>query len=528
MPQVHSILVDGKFRPSTGSDTFTVKNPASGETFPDIFPISNWTDIEAALAAAEKAFHTVVNWPGSKFAELLEKYADRLDAHKDEICLLAHQETAFPVPTRLAGNEFPRTTNQLRLAAKSAREGSWRMATIDTKANIRSMLVSLGPVVVMGPNNFPLAYNAISGGDFASAIATGNPVIAKAHPLHPRTSMRMAELAHEVATELGFPGGFIQQIYHLPNELGLKMLSDRRIKAAAFTGSRNAGLKIKEACDTNGKPVYLEMSSVNPVYLLPGALSERRGELVDEFSGSCLLGSGQFCTNPGVVILFENADTQPFIEGVVEKFKASAPVPMLSGEGRDGFHKSLQYLISEGAELLCGGKVVDGSHSMHEPTLLKVTGKQFLAKPHEFQSEAFGASSLFVVVKDAAELLAITAHIHGSLTASVYSAKSGADDEVYEQLSGLLTRTAGRFLNDKMPTGVAVSPAMNHGGPFPATGHPHFTAVGIPGSLRRFGMLVSYDNVRPERLPTELKDKNPGGVWRYVDYVWTTDDATSA
>ncbi len=528
MPQTHPILVNGSFRPSAGKDSFTVKNPANGDSFPDVFPISTWDDIEAALEAAHQAFQVVVNWPGERFADFLEAYADRLEANKDEICLLAHQETAFPIPTRLAGNEFPRTTNQLRLAAKSARDCSWRMPTIDTKANIRSMLESLGPVLIMGPNNFPLAYNSISGGDFATAIATGNPVIAKAHPLHPRVSRRMAELAHEVATELGFPPGFIQQIYHMPNELGIKLLADHRIKAAAFTGSRGAGLKIKEVCDTHGKPVFLEMSSVNPVYMLPGAMSERRAELVEEFAGSCLLGSGQFCTNPGAVFLFDNDDTTQWTQAVVEKFKASAPVPMLSGDGRDGFHKSLKYLVSEGAELLCGGNVVEGSFSMHEPTLLKITGEQFLKKPQEFQTEAFGAGSLFVVVKDAEQLLKITSHLHGSLTASVYSSNSGADDDLYTKLAAMLTRLAGRFLNDKMPTGVAVSPAMNHGGPFPATGHPHFTAVGIPGSLRRFGMLISYDSVRHDRLPVVLQDKNPGGVWRYIDYVWTTDDVVHA
>ncbi len=524
MSNVQPILLNGTWTASSSAQSIQVSNPATGETFPEHFPVSNWDEIDRALQAAHEAFLTVVNWPGERFAAYLEDYALALDAHKETLAQIAHSETGLPAPTRLAGNEIPRTTNQLRQAAQAARQSSWRIPTIDTKNKIRSMYQSIGPAVLMGPNNFPFAYNSISGGDFATALAAGNPVIAKAHPLHLRTTLEMAKLAQEVALKHKLPAGLIQLLYHMSPEDGLKMLEDPRVKVAAFTGSRTAGLKIKHACDKHGKPVFLEMSSVNPVYMLPGALTERGPELVEEFAGSCLLGAGQFCTNPGLVFLVDNPSSQAFLQGVAEKFSAAQPQIMLSTQGRDSFHQSLKFLQKEGAQLVVGGAVVDGHDSKHQPTLLKVTGDQFLSKMTQFQEEAFGSSSLFVIVKDVAQMIVIAGQLQGNLTGSLYSSRDGSDDEIYNRLAPLVNRNVGRLLNDKMPTGVAVSSAMNHGGPFPATGHPGFTAVGMPASVRRFSMLCCYDNVRPERLPVELQDKNPGGIPRFVDDQWTTND----
>ena len=206
-------------------------------------------------------------------------------------------------PPRLADVELPRTTNQLRQAAAAAREGSWAMPTIDTKTSVRSCLAALGPVVVFGPNNFPLAFNGVSGGDFAAAIAAGNPVIAKAHPSHPGTCQLLAEAALAAAEQTEMPSGTVQMVYKMSRDVGCRMAADPRVAAIGYTGSRAGGLALKEVCDRQGKPAYLELSSINPVVVLPGALGERGDQLAEEYAGSCLLAAGQFCTSPGFALL---------------------------------------------------------------------------------------------------------------------------------------------------------------------------------------------------------------------------------
>jgi NADP-dependent aldehyde dehydrogenase len=419
--------------------------------------------------------------------------------------------------------ELPRTTNQLRLAAAAALEGSWALPTIDSKLNLRSVLAPLGPVLVFGPNNFPFAYNGVAGGDFAAAIAAGNPVIAKAHPNHPGTSRLLAEEAFAAVVESGLPPATVQMIYSIAPADGLKFAADSRLGAVGFTGSRAAGMKLKAAADAVGKPAYLEMSSLNPVVVLPGALAGRGAKIAEEFTGSCLMASGQFCTSPGLVILLAGQAAEQFIAGVKAKLEGATPTALLSSGVARQLAVSLQTLRAAGAELVTGGSPLAGNKFAN--TLLRVTGEAFLAAPEALQTEAFGNASLAVVARDAAEVEKIIAQLEGNLTGCIYSDPAGVDDALYSVLAPLLRSRVGRLLNDKMPTGVAVSPAMNHGGPFPATGHPGFTAVGIPASLRRFAALHCYDNVRPARLPAALQDKNPNGkMWRFIDGNWSQGD----
>jgi NADP-dependent aldehyde dehydrogenase len=400
--------------------------------------------------------------------------------------------------------ELPRTTNQLRQAA-AALEGTWALPTIDAKLNIRSLLAPIGPVLTIGPNNFPFAYNGVAGGDFAAAIAAGNPVIAKAHPCHPLTTKLLAEEALAALGETGLPPATVQLIYHIKPEDGLRLVADKRLGAVGFTGSRAAGMKLKAAADAVGKPIYLEMSSINPVLILPGALAERGEKLVDEFTGSCLLAGGQFCTSPGLVILFAGADAEKFISGVKSKLEAAAPVTLLASGVVRNLAAGVKALQDAGAQLITGGSPLAGNKFAN--TLLRASGETFLASPDKLQTEVFGNASLVVVARDAAQAAEILSHLEGNLTGSIYSDTNGADDALYDELSPLLRSRVGRLLNDKMPTGVAVTAAMNHGGPFPATGHPGFTAVGFPASMRRFTMLHCFDNVRPHRLPAALRDK---------------------
>ena len=519
------VLIDGTWRAADHSSTFQAENPKTKEPLPAAFPVSSWKDCDAALTAAAAAFVELQQTPREKIAAFLENFADRIDGAKQELAELANQESALPVAPRLADVELPRTSNQLRLAATAARDASWTMTTIDTKSGIRSYYAAIGPVCVFGPNNFPLAFNSIAGGDFAAAIAAGNPVIAKANSSHPGTTQKLAELAFEAVEAVGLPKATVQLIYRTSHADGEKLVSDPRVGATGYTGSRSAGLKLKAVADAAGKPIYLELSSTNPVVFLPGAIAERSEKLAEEFAGSCLMGTGQFCTNPGLILLVEGEKTEAFINDVKTRFGA-APVGTLLSKGVEkSLGENLKTLQKSGAELLVGDTPGGGAGYSHANTLLRTSAKQFLANAEALQTEAFGNASLLVVAKDADEIGQVLEELEGNLTGCIYSDTAGSDDGLYDQLAPKLRQRVGRLLNDKMPTGVAVSPAMNHGGPYPATGHPGFTAVGIPASLIRFAMLQCYDNVRPHRLPAELQGKNPTGrMQRFVDGEWTAKD----
>jgi NADP-dependent aldehyde dehydrogenase len=522
---VAPVLINGSWITSKGTDFLSAIDPSTNTARAMRFPVSPWPEVETALTAAHAAWVTVRSWSGQRFAKFLNHYADLIEKAIPELAALANLETGLPITPRLKDGEVPRTINQLRLAAKSAESGTWRNPVIDTTNQLRSMLEPIGPILIFGPNNFPFAYNSISGGDFAAAVAAGNPVIAKAHHSHPEITLELAKLAHTASVATDMPPGFIQLLYHMDAEHGIEMVKHPAIAGVGYTGSRFAGLKIKAAADVSGKPSYLEMSSVNPVVILPGTLAERFDATVDEFCSSCLMAAGQFCTNPGFVLLFDQPESARFIKAVADKFAASTPGTMLSPGVRDNFEKQLSGLLSAGAEIVTGGKPLSETRIAFQNTLLKATGDQFLKSPEGLQGEAFGNGSIFILVKDEAQLLQILDQMEGNLTGCIYSAKNGADDVAYGPVAERLRKKVGRLLNDKMPTGVAVSPAMNHGGPYPATGHAVFSAVGVPVSLYRFSMLCSYDSVREARLPAILQNKNPHpDLFRCIDGIFTKDD----
>jgi 2,5-dioxopentanoate dehydrogenase len=518
---IHPVLIAGRWRPAESSGTFRAYNPASGEMLPDEYPVSRWADCDEALDAATEAAALLRTSPPDRIAAFLEAFARRVEARKSELVDMAHAETGLPRAPRLADVELPRTTGQMRQGAAAALERSWAMPTIDTKLGIRSYLAPIGPVWVFGPNNFPFAFNSAAGGDFVAAIAAGNPVIAKANSSHPGTTRLFAEEACAAVAEAGLPPATVQLLFRTGHEDGERLVSDQRTGATGYTGSRSAGLQLKAAADAAGKPIYVELSAVNPLLILPGALVERGPALVDEFVGSSLLGTGQFCTNPSLVLLVEGEATERFVAGVRAKFDATAPTPLLSAGVVRSLGESVSTLQAAGANLVTGGASVATPGYCYCNTLLRASGDAFLAAPLKLQTEAFGNAALFVVVRDAAQLEAVVRCLEGSLTGGFYSDTRGSDDALHDRLEPLLRPRVGRLLNDKMPTGVAVSPAMNHGGPFPSTGHPGFTAVGIPAALRRFAMLQCFDNVRPGRLPAVLRDDPPHDrVFRLVDGEW--------
>lgn len=519
----HKVLIAGAWRASDSLGTFQAQNPVTGTSLPGSYPTSSWADCDAALTAAQQAFEGLRQLPPSIMADFLDAYADRIEARAAEITELANLETALPLEPRLAKIELPRTTGQMRQAAEACRSGHWTHPVLDTAAGIRTQYGPIGPVCVFGPNNFPLAFGSVSGGDFVAAIAAGNPVIAKAHPLHPGTTRLLAEEAQAAAEALGLPAGTVQLLYDLPFADGEKLAQDSRLAAIAFTGSRQGGLKLKAAADAVGKPIFLELGSTNPVLILPGALAEKGAALAEEFSGSCLMGTGQFCTSPGMLVMQASAQAEAFVDKTVSAFAAAPSGVLFSEAGCQGLASAVQGLSQAGAQVLTGGMPVAGDARRYTNTVLRVSGADFLANSQALQNEAFGNATMIVVTADQAEMLQVLGALEGNLTGCIYSATDGSDDSAYDALAPALRQRVGRLINDKMPTGVAVSPAMNHGGPFPATAQAGFSAVGIPGALLRFAMLQCYDNVRPERLPPSLRDENPRELWRQVDQRWTQE-----
>jgi alpha-ketoglutaric semialdehyde dehydrogenase len=521
------VLIDGEWRQAkTPVDSFTAFNPAAKLPLADRYPVSGMEDVEAVLTAAQAAVAALRTVSPETIARFLEVFADNIEASTEVLVEIANRETALPAEPRLRSVELPRTTDQLRQAAVAVRDRSWCHATIDTKTNIRSLYGPLGgPVVVFGPNNFPFAFNSAAGGDFAAAVAAGNPVIAKANTGHPGTTKLLAEAAFEALRTCGLPEAMVQLLYRTPPDVGVTLVSHPLSGATGFTGSKSAGLTLKAAADGEGKPIYLEMSSVNPVFVLPGALEERLTEVAGELYTSCSLGAGQFCTNPGLVIVGEGERSEKFLAEARRHFSENPGGTLLGPNGPAGIAGALEILQKHGAEIITGGEELDGPGYSFANTLLRVSGDAFLADPGALQTEAYGTVSLVVFARDNGQMEEIAAALEGNLTGCIYSHTEGHDDPLYDLIEPVLREKVGRLINDKMPTGVAVSPAMNHGGPYPATGHPGFTAVGIPASMLRFTALHSYDNVRHHRLPPSLQNKNPTGtMWRFIDYEWTKRD----
>lgn len=516
------ILAAGEWRDSHAVAQFRAVNPATGEAIGPAFPRSGREDIELMLAAATQAAGALATTEPERIATFLDAYADAIEGAKEALVATAHAETALPVSPRLADVELPRTTGQLRQAAQAVRGYAWTQPVIDTKAGLRAHFAPLNkPVLVFGPNNFPFAFNAVAGSDFASAIAARNPVIAKAHPSHPETSRLLADLAHRAAIACGLPAATVQMFFDAEPALGLCLAGDRRIGAIGFTGSRGAGLALKAAADASGIPIYAEMSSVNPVFLLPGALRERSETLAQEYFVSCTMGSGQFCTNPGIVMVPADAQGDAFVTAVAARFDAASPMVLFSQGVQQHLAASVDALREAGARVAGGSVQAAGPGSRFAPALLEVDAATFLANATALQQEAFGPVSLLVRYRDTSQAVAVARAFDGNLTGSVHSAADGSDDAAWRQIADALRPCVGRLIGDRWPTGVAVSAAMQHGGPYPSTSHAGFTSVGMPGAIHRFAQWQSYDNVRDDRLPVELRDANPAGAQRMVDGVWS-------
>ena len=476
-----------------------------------LHPDATPAELSAAVIRAAEAAPTLATLAPATRAAFLEAIAEELLALGDALIETAMRESHLPRP-RLEG-ERGRTVGQLRLFATVVREGSWVDARIDPalpqrtplpRPDVRRALQPLGPVAVFGASNFPLAFS-VAGGDTAAALAAGNPVVVKAHPAHPATSDLAATAIARAVAACGLPDGTFSLVHGATPEAGLALVRHPAIAAVAFTGSERAGRALFDAAAARPRPVpvFAEMSSLNPVFVLTAALQERGAQIAEGLAGSFTLGVGQFCTKPGLVVGVASPAWTAFGEKLAERARAIAPAPMLHAGIADSFARGVAALRD--VEWLATTPAV--AH------VARVSAEAFLARP-ELAHELFGPFTLLVTARDAAEVRALAAALDGQLTATLH----GTPDDLTAaaDLIALLTARAGRVLCNGFPTGVEVTHAMHHGGPYPATTDARFTSVGTAAILR-FARPVCYQNFPDSLLPAALQNANPLGLLRLVD-----------
>ena len=507
--------------------TFPAINPATGESFAT-YTEATPEEVDRAIQKAEKAFDSYRLKSGEARAAFLERIGEEIVALGDALIHLCSQETGLP-EQRLLG-ERGRTVGQLKLFAELIREGSWVNARIDKaqpdrkplpRSDIRQMLLPLGPVGVFGASNFPFAFS-VAGGDTASALAAGCTVVAKAHPAHPGTSEMVGNAIIKAAQATGMPEGVFSFFQGTSVEIGMALVQHPLIKAIGFTGSYRGGTAIFAAAANRPEPipVYAEMGSTNPVFVLPGALQERATTIAQGLAASATLGVGQFCTNPGLILGVKSPATESFITETGTHFKAVKAGTMLTPGIKKAYDTGLERLRSvNGVTLVAEGLAPEGTYA-GTAYFLQASSQTLLNHP-ELSEEVFGPSSLAVMANDKAELLQIAENLHGHLTATIHA--TPADLQEYGDLVRILERKVGRILFNGFPTGVEVSPAMFHGGPFPATTDSRSTSVGT-GAIYRFARPVCYQDFPAEALPVALQNNNPLGIWRLVDGQFTNEE----
>ncbi|OBB17771.1 2,5-dioxovalerate dehydrogenase [Mycolicibacterium setense] len=519
------MLIAGQPVRGTGKDIRGI-DPQSGKPLEPAYRYGDRSHVEDACAAAAEAFRAYRSAPIETRARFLETIAGNLESIGDALVDRAHSETGLPRP-RLTG-EVGRTAGQLRLFAAVLREGSWNQARIDAaqpdrtplpRPDIRQRSVPLGPVAVFGASNFPLAFS-VAGGDTASALAAGCPVVVKAHDAHPGTSELVGRAIADAVAACGLPAGTFSLLYGFGPELGTDLVTDPRIKAVGFTGSRAGGMALVAAAAGRPEPipVYAEMSAVNPVFLLGGALASHGGDLGRGFVGSLTLGSGQFCTNPGLVIAVDGPELDSFVAAAAEAVAASAPTVMLTPGIADSFRDGVAALENE-AVLIARGAEGDAPAAPCRAALFATDASTFLASK-ALQAEVFGAAGVLVRCSDAAEMRQLANGLEGQLTATIHADES--DHGPAGELLDVLELKAGRILFNGWPTGVEVGHAMVHGGPFPSTSDSRTTSVGAR-AIERFLRPVCYQDAPKALLPSAIADGNPDALWRHVDGQLTKD-----
>jgi alpha-ketoglutaric semialdehyde dehydrogenase len=497
-------------------------NPKTGERLQPGFVPATREELETAVRLAAEAFPVYRRTPGRRRGAFLRTVASKIESIAPQIIQRANQETALPA-ARLEV-ETVRTCAQLRLFAEVAEEGSWVQARIDhaqpdrkpsPKPDIRSMLLPLGPVVVFGASNFPLAFS-VAGGDTASALAGGNPVIVKAHAAHPGTSEVVARAVQESVRECALPEGVFSLLFGSGSDVGIALMRHPLVKAGGFTGSRTAGRILMDVASTRPEPIpfYAEMSSTNPVFILPGALRERAEAIAGGLHGSFTLAAGQFCTKPGMVFLMKDADDASFIEKLRQLVGESAPFHLLTKNIHSSYSSSIATRKADKAV----NTVAESAQSplaagFYAPVaVFETSAESFLGS--DLGNEIFGPTTLLVRGSTRDQLMHIARSLEGHLTGTIHGTKD--DLREFADLIAILETKVGRLIFNGFPTGVEVTHAMVHGGPYPSTSDGRSTSVGTQ-AIFRFTRLACYQGFPDEALPPELQESNPLDIWRMVD-----------
>ena len=496
-------------------------NPSTGQQLQPAFIPATAEEVEHAVRLAAQAFDSYSRISGRARGAFLRNIAAKIEAITSEIVERAGLETALP-PARLQ-SETARTCNQLRLFAQVAEEGSWVNARIDhaepgrkplPKPDIRSMLRPLGPVVVFGASNFPLAFS-VAGGDTASALAAGNTVIVKAHAAHPGTSELVGRAVQESVRECGLPEGVFSLLFGHGSEIGVALMKHPMVRAGGFTGSRTAGRILMDVASSRPEPIpfYAEMSSTNPVFILPGALRERAESIATGLQASFTLGAGQFCTKPGMVFLEEGEGARNFAEKLKELIAASADFHLLTKAIHSSYGSAIAKRKADPAvTTLAEKQATNPAGFCASAAVFETDAESFLDS--DLEAEIFGPTTLLVRHSSRDQVMDVAKSLEGHLTATIHGTEQ--DLREYADLIAVLEQKVGRLIFNGFPTGVEVTDAMVHGGPYPSTSDGRSTSVGSQ-AIFRFTRLVCYQGFPDAALPNELKEANPLGIWRMID-----------
>ncbi len=505
--------------------TFNAINPSTGEVLVPDFVEGTELHAQFASKLAAKAFQEFSQTSSLERAEFLESIAQEIMNLGDELIARAQLETALP-KVRLEG-ERVRTCHQLKLFAEVLREGSWVNAIIDTadenrepvpKPDTRSMNIAIGPVVVFGASNFPLAFS-VAGGDTASALAAGCPVIVKAHPAHPGTSELVASAIIKAIDKCGMPNGTFSLLQGSTHSIGEALVKESAIKAVGFTGSLKAGRALFDIATSRAEPIpfYGEMGSINPVFLLESDESFDADKFATNYVASLTMGVGQFCTNPGLLVVQESDQLNDNLAQIELKISESQSGTMLTKNIQLTLHDGIGKLKQQNAVKLLGKNQVCDSFSGTNNSIYTVSATEFLNNP-VLQEELFGPISLVVICANSNEMLQVAESLVGQLTATIHAQMD--DIELVRNLTHKLTRIAGRVLFNSYPTGVEVCRSMVHGGTYPATTDSRSTSVGTQ-AIYRFTRPVCFQDTPQEILPNALKNGNPLNIYRMIDAQFT-------
>ena len=515
--------------------TFRAFNPSTGQALAGEYHDASPQEIETKMSAAAAAAGAYRTQSPARIAGFLERIAVELEGLGETLVSRAHAESGLPL-NRLQ-NERGRTIDGVRMFADLVREGSWVNARIDVgdptrkpapKPDIRTMLIPIGPVVVFGASNFPLAIS-VAGNDTVGALGAGCPVLVKAHPAHPGTSDLVAGAIENAVKACGMPAGVFSMLHGASHEVGLALVRHSEAKAVAFTGSLAGGRALFEAAAARPEPipVYAEMGSINPVILLPGALADGAERIGAAYIKSVTMGVGQYCTNPGLALGMQGAALDRFLSAAAAAAEDAPPATMLHAGIRDSFMKGVKRIEATPGVKVEGRSRVEAQSARTEApvVIFSTTADIFDAEAH-LNEEVFGPASAIVKCSDRAELEHAIRQLTGHLTASVHGTPQ--DLEECRDLIALLETKVGRIIFNGFGTGLEVCASMHHGGPYPATTDSHFTSIGQAGILR-FARPLCYQNFPQEALPEELRDENTRKIWRLVNGELSRDDiATQA